>query len=860
MSMNRFLMTIIFVGFFALLCTTAWAEPVESHFFAPNLPSLGIYQQEFMTTYVNKNEELTKGYHYLVNYEFSNAIDCLNKVAHDEKADPKIRSEAYSFLGYAYLNIRDTVHCLEALKKSIEFNKDNVLAYYFLAHENFLNGDLKATEMYLKKSIEVHPKFLSAMRMLAELYKDMGQLKASEEYYKKIIEIYPSSGYFRYQYYKIALKLHNYKEAEQALKEMIKLQPKYRTNYLNLGEVYIFEGKLDEAMKEFTEIRKKNPHEARAYEGQARVFFERKEWSKAMDHAKLSLQLSPHNVYVKQLVADIKEQRDKETKENLKGLLIVLAFVAIGLALAYFILSHQRKKYVLSIIQNFNRSVDEIYDLDSLVNYLLSFFTDIGKSHRGMFMLFNRQNNELFVKECRGFENDEQVTFNLFAGEELTNWLSGTRRSIISIDEIGKDPLFEKVFPSLKNRIKTLGLKYLLPLREKNSLVGFIALDEFKSKSRILTQENDLLLPLSTTTAQALATLTLYEISVSDETTGVFNKRYYNQSLKLEVKRAERYKQPLSLVVLDVDDFGPLNERFGHAYGDFLLKELGVIIQKGIREGIDIGARTGGEEFSLILPSTEFDKAYAVAERLRKAVEDYDFPPAQDGSKAIVNISLGVSTFPDHAPREQELKEKAHEALNRAKKTGKNKVCMAEQAEEPGVVMDLKETTIIKRVEDVAPSLIDETGFYTRPYFDERYSGEVRRSERNSQPCSLILIKPDMELSETERLGVFKELADIFRSNLRRGIDVPARYDRDTNVILIPEADQHKAAKIARRMKLLVDKATLMAGEHRVTFSFGISNYPNLGRTEESFMEAARQALKMCQQSGGDRALIATPL
>jgi diguanylate cyclase (GGDEF)-like protein len=169
-------------------------------------------------------------------------------------------------------------------------------------------------------------------------------------------------------------------------------------------------------------------------------------------------------------------------------------------------------------------------------------------------------------------------------------------------------------------------------------------------------------------------------------------------------------------------------------------------------------------------------------------------------------------------------------------------------------------TAPAKTSSQVVESLMDETGFFSRSFFDERYTGEVRRAERSSNPCSLILMKADLELSESERSGVFSEVSKIFRSNLRKGIDVPARYDRDTLAILIPEADQHKTSQIARRIKSLIDKQDLKAGEQKVTFSFGISNFPNVGRTEESFLDTARQALRMCQQMGGDRALIATPV
>jgi len=858
--MKLFYRILLLLTLIVLFSGTAHGEIVSSHFFSPNTPSFGIYQQEFMKTYINLNPDLTRGYNLLVNCEFQKAIAVLNKVAHDEKLDNKIRSEAYAYLGYAYMNLRDTVHCLEATKKSVELNPENALAYYITAHEYFLSGDFKATEEYLKKAIEIHPKFVSAMRMLAELYKDKGDLKKSAEYYQKIIEVFPNSGYFRYQYYKIAMKLHNWDEAEKTLDKMIELQPKYRTNYLSRGDVYIKQGKLKKAEDEFNFILKQTPRESRAFQGRARIYYKRKEWNRALAQAQIALQLSPKNIYIKQMIADIKIDRDAERKEKMKWILVIAGILAVGAVIAYFILARHRRKYVLSVIQNFNRSVDEIYDLDTMTNYLLSFFMDIGASPRGILLLFNRQNNELYVKESVGFEEDLSLSFNIFAGADMTNWLAEQKRYIMKMDEVVKDPRFDTVFPSLKDRIQVLGLKFILLLREKNSLIGLVALDEFRARGRIVPYESDLLMPLSTTSSQALSTLLLYEISVSDETTGVFNKKYFKQNLHLEVKRAERYKQPVSLVVVDIDNIKDINDKFSAAFGDIILKELGGILRKTIRESIDIASRTGGKEFSLILPSTESDKAHAAAKRLRKAVQDYEFPRPPGENQIKVTVSLGVATFPIHSTTERGLVEKAHQALFLAQSKGENRVCMAELVEEPGFLLDSTEMAAIKTQGAMAGHLRDETGFYAREYFKERYSGELRRSERNSQSCSLILVKPDMELSETERIGIFKEMALIFFANLRRGIDVPARFDRDTIVVLIPDADQHKAAGIARRLKLLVDKSTPLSGEQRVTFSFGISNYPNLGRTEESFLEAALQALRMCQQSGGDSALIATPL
>jgi diguanylate cyclase (GGDEF)-like protein len=838
----------------------AASELVENHLLAPNTPSLGIYHQEFHQTNINRDSDLTEGYKSLTEFQFSRAIKFLNKSAHNNSLSKNARAEAYTYLGYAYMNLRDTKHCIEALKKAISLNPNSPMSYYFLAHEYFLNGDFAATEDYLKKAIAIHPKFVSAMRMLAELYKDQGQLAKSAEYYQKIIEIFPNSGYFHYQYYKIQSQLKNYEEAETSLKTLIKLQPKYRPNYLNLGDVYISEGKLDKAIQEFDYILKITPDESRAYEGKAKVFYKKGDFDTAMALAKLANELSPGNAYVKALIADIKASREKEIQKNLSWAAVWAGFIIAGIALAYFTISYYRKKYVISVIHNFNHSVDDIYDLETLVNYLLNFFLDLGGSPRGVFLLFNRQNNELSLEDHKGLTEEDLNSFNIFAGGDMTNWITALKRQILTVDEVSKDPKFEVVFPSLKDRLRTLGLKYIIPIRDKNSLLGIIALDEFQARGKVLPYENDLLMPLVTTSAQSLSALTLYQISMSDETTGVYNKRYFMQNLNLELRRAERYEQPLSVIVLDLDDLKRVNTTYGYEQGDLLLRETGAIIRQNIREGIDIAARTGGEEFSVILPSTDADRVLTTAERIRRSVQECRFPGFPEGSKEKVTISLGTATYPSNSATEKSLVERAQIALTQAKRTGKNRICTSEQSEEPGQMTGSTGTAPAKTSSQVVESLMDETGFFSRSFFDERYTGEVRRAERSSNPCSLILMKADLELSESERSGVFSEVSKIFRSNLRKGIDVPARYDRDTLAILIPEADQHKTSQIARRIKSLIDKQDLKAGEQKVTFSFGISNFPNVGRTEESFLDTARQALRMCQQMGGDRALIATPV
>lgn len=856
MLRNLILITILFLIAFG----TAFAEPVSNHFFAPNAPSLGIYHQEFMDTQINRNPHLTEGYKLLVNFRFSQAIRELNKVAHDETQDNKIRSEAYAFLGYAYMNLRETVNCIEALNKSIAFNDQNTLAYYFLAHEYFLSGDFKAVKIYLNKAIEIHPRFVSAMRMLAELYKDEGELEKSAENYRKIIEIFPNSGYFRYQYYKINMSMRDWNEAEKTLKAMIKLQPKYRPNYISLGDVYIKQGKLEEAEKQFNFILEQTPNESRAYEGKAMIFYKQGKLDHALAMARHANTLLPGNAYVKSLIDDIQQTKKQEMRKNLKWIGVMAGFIVIGILLAYFFVSHRRKNYVVSVIQSFNRSVDEIYDMDTLINYLQNFFMDLGGSSKGLFLMFNRQNNDLTVKESSGFQQEEIKSFAIFAGSEITNWLSGSKRYLLPLDEMSNNPLFEVVFPSLCERLQLIGMKYLIPLREKNSLAAFIALDDFHAKGRIIPHESDLLMPLSTTSAQALLALSLYEISFTDETTGVFNKRFFMQNLNLEIKRAERYKQPLTLAVADVDNLKHINKNYGTEKGDLVLREVGTALKKHIRDGIDLVSRTGGGEFSIILPATEFSKAYAAGERLRDAVQRIKFSPSAGLFSENITISIGAASFPEHGKGEKILVEKAKEALEFAKKTGKNKVCMSGQTEDANLLFDLGDSSLRESSSDAAPSLLDESGLYNRAYFDERFVGEIRRSERNSSPCSLILISPDQKLNEEERVMIQREGARVLKANLRRGIDVPSLFEKNIIAVILPEADQHKAFTAAGRIKLLLENNRGINQIKKLSFSIGISNYPNLGRTAESFMDSAQKALKKCREMGGNKIIIASPL
>jgi diguanylate cyclase (GGDEF)-like protein len=155
--------------------------------------------------------------------------------------------------------------------------------------------------------------------------------------------------------------------------------------------------------------------------------------------------------------------------------------------------------------------------------------------------------------------------------------------------------------------------------------------------------------------------------------TGLFNKLYIRQRLDQEYYRSKRYDHALSLLMIDMDNFKAVNDRYGHTAGDHLLRYFSQLISETIRPS-DIAARYGGEEFLIILPETTRTEAIAVAERLRKRILLYPFRIDSRKEDVQFTISVGVSSFPEGGQSAEELITMADMALYLAKKNGKDKV------------------------------------------------------------------------------------------------------------------------------------------------------------------------------------------
>ncbi len=160
-------------------------------------------------------------------------------------------------------------------------------------------------------------------------------------------------------------------------------------------------------------------------------------------------------------------------------------------------------------------------------------------------------------------------------------------------------------------------------------------------------------------------------LSLTDGLTGLYNRRHFEANLEREFLRAKRYKNALSIAMIDVDFFKKVNDTYGHACGDYVLKEIAFLINEAFRK-TDMVFRYGGEEFVVILTETDSDNAVVPLERLRKAVESNKFK--YNNQNLNITISIGVSSNLENTNSPWEFFELADKALYEAKENGRNQV------------------------------------------------------------------------------------------------------------------------------------------------------------------------------------------
>ncbi len=331
----------------------------------------------------------------------------------------------------------------------------------------------------------------------------------------------------------------------------------------------------------------------------------------------------------------------------------------------------QRENASLKILNEESAKLLATMDIDVIAKHLMEGARRIAPSE-AVFLL--GRGGEFEILHRTGPYQQEKKAFNV-KGTLLDMVVKNREPVYISDVRQNRSPL-------MPFKTQNTGSVFVLPLVYERDVLGMVVL-MFEKTNTLGTHEIELLGVLGNQAATSIANAKLYEeierLAVTDGLTGLFNHRHFQETLAQEFNRLERFSEPISMLIIDIDHFKKINDTYGHPVGDAVLKKVSGIIRKTIRN-IDIPARYGGEEFAVILLGTDTNGALKMAERLRKSIADARFSTEQNAFN--VTVSIGMSTHGKEMRKKEDLVEQADKALYHAKRTGRNRSVKWEEIKE----------------------------------------------------------------------------------------------------------------------------------------------------------------------------------
>lgn len=353
-------------------------------------------------------------------------------------------------------------------------------------------------------------------------------------------------------------------------------------------------------------------------------------------------------------------------------------------------LALERKK-TIERLQNRTDLLQTIVDLTSLVTSTLD-------PQAILYLIVKKMSEVIPVTRCSIVRIDRNADYAdvvaTFEDPKLgrmrldLNKYPEIRKALISkktvvINDVTTDPIMEKV----RDIIFPLGIRSIvvIPIVFHEEVIGTLFLRTSRAGYAFSEHEIKLCNAVANASANALHNAFLFErmedektrlekLAITDYLTGAHNIRYFYHRINEEFSRAQRYKLPLSCLMLDIDLFKKVNDKFGHRAGDIILREFAQLLKKHTRKS-DVLARYGGEEFIMLLPQTTEGGAVAKAGALRTYVEAFSFRELK--GKRSLTVSIGVATYPGKGIKDMEdLISFADNALYRAKTAGRNLVML----------------------------------------------------------------------------------------------------------------------------------------------------------------------------------------
>ncbi len=365
------------------------------------------------------------------------------------------------------------------------------------------------------------------------------------------------------------------------------------------------------------------------------------------------------------------------------AILLVLVALFIGFLFRRIGLTTQRLELRASqamAMDDLSRMMESTYDLETALNLVIIILRMLfPMANACAIFLADPRGERLELKASSGLDDEQARAVPLLMEEEEHGWAPADGIPLLVCNATQQPHTkLSQIFPQA-------GCYLWVPLRSVEGVIGLIAVasgraDELTDRELHLAEllAGRVAFPIERTRLQQ----DLQRMAFTDALTGIYNHRYFREELRVMVDQSKRYGHPLSLIMIDVDEFKQVNDAHGHRAGDRALGMLAGLMERETRDA-DILARYGGEEFAVICPETPKDAAVALAKRLRDAVRREEFH-LRDEITVRLSISEGIASFPEDGESPETLIERADEALYQAKHAGRNSIRVAGADVAPG--------------------------------------------------------------------------------------------------------------------------------------------------------------------------------